>query len=182
MRKTSQPVRQKNSDKQHPKSLIALVTPIPLLFAVVVAITFLIFQRFVPSKWAIHVDGYGNVTYGSWWWLFTGVFVLVALSFLLGQYLARDFNALGHWYPQQKSIVITCFSVGYGILGFLIFNMVSAWNVSKNATPPTVEDLMGYGLLGFVLTALISAVLYTKLLPKAKSLARQRDTDISSIE
>jgi len=170
----SQPARQLDDDKKYPKNVIGLSIWFPLLCVAVVTVAFLLFRRLVPQDWAVHVDGYGNVTYGSWWWLFVGVLVIAGLSFVLGQYLARDFSNLGHWYPQQKSIVVICFATGYGVLGFLSVNMISAWNIFENSEPPGVEGLMGYGLLGFVLASTISASLYAKLLPKAKSLAQAK--------
>lgn len=168
----SQLARQINDEKKYPKNVIGLSIWFPLLCAAVVSVAFLIFRRLVPQEWAVHVDGYGNVTYGSWWWLFLGVLVIAGLSFVLGQYLARDFSNLGHWFPQQKSIVVICFAVGYGVLGFLIVNMISAWNILESSEPPGVEEVMGYGLLGFVFAATISAIVYAKFLPRAKGFAR----------
>lgn len=89
------------------------------------------------------------------------------LALFLGQHLARDFSGLGHWYPQQKGIVVMCFAVGYGVLGFLISNMLSALGAAETQD---VENLMGYGLLGFVLTAILVGIVYTVLLPQAQQI------------
>lgn len=144
---------------------MVLSFPVPILTAVLVAALFLIFQRSIPEDWAVHVDGQGNVAFGSWWWLFLGTFILTSIAFLLGQYLARDFSELGHWYPMQKAIVILCFSTGYGFLGYLATNMSVAWLAPA---PSGVEQLVGYGLLGFLLTTLLAGAVYTALLPKAQ--------------
>lgn len=168
MTKSSQEEKQAD-DQKYPPGLIALSLIVPAFSLLLASGLFLIFRRLVPAGWAVHVDGYGNITYGSWWSLFFWVFLLTFVAFLLGQYLARDFSRLEHWYPQQKGVVILCFSLGYGLLGFLMFNMVSAWAI---VGPSTVENLMGYGLLGFVMVAILAGILYTKFLPKAKQIHR----------
>lgn len=160
-------VASQESNRKHPRSLIVLTIPIPLLSSLLVAVLFLVVRQMMSDEWAIHVDGHGNITYGSSWSVFIGAFVLTFLAFLLGQYLARDFNNLGHWYPQQKGIVVACFSTGYGSLGFLIGNMVSAAAVPKTTT---AETSIGYGLLGFLLASIIAAICYTKFLPRAKKI------------
>ncbi|MDN5732306.1 MAG: hypothetical protein L0K41_00125 [Yaniella sp.] len=154
---------------KHPKRLIVLSIPVPAVFVVFVSAIFLVFRQVVSPEWAIHVDGHGNVTYGSWWALFLGSMAIALVALFLGQHLARDFSGLGHWYPQQKGIVVMCFAVGYGVLGFLISNMLSALGAAETQD---VEILMGYGLLGFVLTAILVGIVYTVLLPKAKKITR----------
>jgi hypothetical protein len=141
----------------------------PLASFLLVIIIFLIFRLFDSSEWAIHVDGYGNVTYGSWWALFLGSIALALLALFFGQYLLRDFFSLGHWYPQQKAIVVVCYSVGYGALGFLGVNMITAWGFTDTSS---AESLMGYGLLGFLLFSILAIFVYTKYLPKAKQIDR----------
>lgn len=144
---------------------MVLSFPIPILTAMVVAALFLSFQWSNSEDWAVHVDGQGNVAFGSWWWLFLGTFILTSIAFLLGQYLARDFSTLGHWYPMQKAIVILCFSTGYGFLGYLTTNMGVAWLAPA---PSGAEQLVGYGLLGFLLAAILVGAVYTALFPKAQ--------------
>lgn len=160
-----QGMKKQKGTQKHARSLLVLSIPVPILTAVVVAALFLSFQRSNSEDWAVHVDGQGNVAFGSWWWLFLGTFILTSIAFLLGQYLARDFSTLGHWYPMQKAIVILCFSTGYGFLGYLTTNMGVAWLAPA---PFGAEQLVGYGLLGFLLTAILAGVFYTTLLPKAQ--------------
>lgn len=148
-------------------SLSLLCIILPLVSVALVAGAFIVSQSCMPEQWVVHVDGYGNVTYGSWWALFGGVLVLAGLAFLLGQYLARDFTDLGHWYHQQKGIVVTCFSLGFAMLGFFVGNIFAAWWQSADAT---AETSIGYGLLSFVLVAIVTAILYTRLLPKAQQM------------
>lgn len=152
---------------KHPRRLIVLSIPVPAALVVFVSAIFMVFRQVVSQEWAVHVDGQGNVTYGSWWALFLGSMAIALLALFLGQHLARDFSGLGHWYPQQKGIVVVCFAVGYGVLGFLVSNMLSARSA---AGTQDVESLMGYGLLGFVLTAILAGTVYTVLLPKAKKI------------
>jgi Na+/melibiose symporter-like transporter len=137
----------------------------------VIAVTgwFFLGQSVLPEHWVIHVDGHGNMMYGTWWPLFAGTMVLAGLAFLLGQYLVRDFTNLGHWYHQQKGIIVCCFSVGFAMLGFLVGNMLSA---SGNSEHVTAEASMGYGLLFFVLIAVVATTLYTWLLPRAQQIPR----------
>ncbi|MDN5731649.1 MAG: hypothetical protein L0K41_08420 [Yaniella sp.] len=155
----------KGSLRKLPRSLLVLSVPVPILAAVLIVALFLIFQRSTSGDWAVHVDGQGNVAFGSWWWLFLGTFILTSIAFLLGQYLARDFSHLGHWYPMQKAIVILCFSTGYGFLGYLTANMSVALLAPGSSG---AEQLVGYGLLGFLLTAILAGSVYTALLPKAQ--------------
>lgn len=68
----------------------------PVVAVVAVAGGFLLGQRVLPEQWVIHVDGRGNISYGSWWPLFAGVLVVAGLAFVLGQYVFRDFRKLGH--------------------------------------------------------------------------------------
>lgn len=68
----------------------------PLVAVVAVAGGFLLGQRVLPEQWIIHVDGRGNISFGSWWPLFAGVMVVAGVTFVLGQYLMRDFRNLGH--------------------------------------------------------------------------------------
>lgn len=161
----SQGAKKQQGSQKHARSLLVLSVPVPILVAVVVAVLFLIFERSISEDWAVHVDGQGNVAFGSWWWLFLGTFILTSIAFLLGQYLARDFSNLGHWYPMQKAIVILCFSTGYGFLGYLTTNMSVAWLAPASSG---AEQLVGYGLLGFLLTAIVAGAVYTALLPKAQ--------------
>lgn len=137
----------------------------PLVAVVVVAGGFLLGQRVLPEQWVIHVDGRGNISFGSWWPLFVGVMVVVGLAFVLGQYLFRDFRNLGHWYFQQKGIVVGCFALGYAVLGLLVGKLLAAWRPGEDST---VEAGMGYGLLSFVVVATVAAILYWLLLPKAE--------------
>lgn len=157
-------MKKQTGTQKHARSLLVLSVPVPILTAVVVAALFLSFQWSNSEDWAVHVDGQGNVAFGSWWWLFLGTFILTSIAFLLGQYLARDFSTLGHWYPMQKAIVILCFSTGYGFLGYLTTNMGVAWLAPALSG---AEQLVGYGLLGFLLTAILAGAVYTALLPKA---------------
>lgn len=154
-------------DQTRDRRLVRLCVLAPLLSFVVAIGVFLVILRSMPEQWVVHVDGRGNITYGSWWTLFAGAVVLAGLAFVLGQYLARDFASLGHWYPQQKSIVIGCFAFGYAMLGLFIGNMLAALSRSEDAT---AEASVGYGLLSFVLVAIVAAVLYTWLLPKAQQI------------
>jgi len=151
--------------RTHGRRLFWLCIIAPLVAIVIVAGGFVLGQSVLPEHWVIHVDGLGNITSGPWWAFFAGAVGSAGLAFLLGQYLARDFTKLGHWYAQQKSIVIGCFAVGYGVLGLFLGNILAALSPGEAAT---VEASMGYGLLSFVLVGIVAAVLYTWLLPKAQ--------------
>lgn len=136
----------------------------PLVAIIIVAGGFVLGQSVLPKHWVIHVDGLGNITSGPWWAFFAGAVGSAGLAFLLGQYLARDFTNLEHWYPQQKGIVIGCFAFGYAVLGLFLGNILAALSPGEAAM---VEASMGYGLLSFVFFAIVAATLYTWLLPKA---------------
>lgn len=155
------------SDQKRNKSLVRLCIVWPLLSVAFISGAFIMVRRSIPAQWVVHIDGRGNSTDGSWWTLFGGVMVLAGLAFVLGQYLARDFTNLGHWYPQQKGIVVSCFAFGFACLGLFVGNVFSAWNHTGDAT---LEASMGYGLLSFVAVAIVTGVLYTWLLPKAQQI------------
>lgn len=151
--------------RTHVRRLFWLCFIAPLVAIVIVAGGFVLGQSVLPEHWVMHVDGLGNITSGPWWAFFAGTVGSAGLAFLLGQYLARDFTKLRHWYAQQKGIVIGCFAFGYAVLGLFLGNILAALSPGEAAT---VEASMGYGLLSFVLFAIGAAALYTWLLPKAQ--------------
>lgn len=93
---------------------------VPLSCCLVVGLAFLVFRRTLPAQWALHVDGHGTITYGSWWALFLGVMVLSWAAGGLGRFMAQDFVKLQHWFAQQKGMVVLCFAIGFGFLGYLV--------------------------------------------------------------
>jgi Na+/melibiose symporter-like transporter len=162
-------VSKRTSQRARDRGLFWLCIIAPLVAVIAVTGWFFLGQSVLPEHWVIHVDGHGNMTDGASWALFAGAMVLAGLAFLLGQYLVHDFTNLGHWYHQQKGIVVRCFSVGFAMLGFLVGNMLSA---SGDPDHVTAEANMGSGLLFFVLIAAVAATLYTWLLPKAQQIPR----------
>lgn len=138
---------------------------VPLSCCLIVGLAFLVFRRTLPAQWALHVDGHGTITYGSWWALFLGVMVLSCAAGGLGRFMAQDFAKLQHWFAQQKGMVVLCFAIGFGFLGFFSTQLLTGWTTMEYTS---AEHLLGFGLLGFVISASTAAVVYTRLLPRAR--------------
>lgn len=154
-----------NDPREPSRSLAYPLILWPAISLLVVIVGYCLLHGLIPHQIVLHIgpDGDG---YGSTLMFILGALLIAFLLFLVGGLLVNGYIKRGHFYGAEKMLSVSLLAGGFGVSAIAACLLLSNVNTQSSSTS---EQSIGFSLLGFVCAFIVTALIYARVLPKAKS-------------
>lgn len=157
-------MKQTDDSQQPSKALTSALIVWPAVSLILVVVGYMLLQDRLPRQIVRHVgpDGDG---FGSPLMFILGAALIACLLFVIGGLLVSGYIKRGHLYGSEKMISVSLLAGGYGVATIGACILLANLNVQGGVAS---GQAVGTSLLGFVCAFVVAAVIYARVLPKAK--------------